>query len=320
MTGSRNKVATSEAPTRRKPRRVGQPHFLKGPDGNKWASPLGRRVQKGSSGGTTNYLYDGRDIVEEVDNSGSVLARFTQSRNIDEPLAQLRSGITSYYESDGLGSVSSLTNSSGTIAGTYTYDSFGNLSASTGTLINPLRYTAREFDSDAGLYYYRARYYDPTAGRFLSEDPIGLDAGINFYAYVDNSPPSYVDPSGLQHYMPMPPKPKPLDPPGNVMDLARDLERRHFPNDRDHPENIDPYGGGYRHCVAACLLKRRWGPFGDLLVWSWDTVNEDANDQNSRDDMAAEKKGKCRARGKDSCENECLKDFPSPAPKFPGRR
>ncbi len=279
--------------------------------------PFGRRIQKAGPLGTTNYLYDGANILEEVDNSGSVLARYTDGKIIDEPLSELRSGATSYYEQDGLGSITSLSGSSGTIATTYTYDAFGNLSVSTGSVANYYRYTGREFDTETGLYYYRARYYDPSVGRFLCEDPIAFVAGINFYPYVHNDPVSYIDPSGLQHYRPIPPKPKPLDPSGDVMDLAKDMEHRHFPADQDHPENNDPYGGGYRHCVSACLLKRRWGPIGDLLVWTWDTLEEDPNDQNSRDDMAAEKKGKCR--GKDSCENECLKDFPSPAPKLPPR-
>jgi RHS repeat-associated protein len=56
---------------------------------------------------------------------------------------------------------------------------------------------AQKSDADAGLYYYRARYYDPTAGRFLSEDPGGFSAGVNFYPYTDNSPTNAIDPSGL---------------------------------------------------------------------------------------------------------------------------
>ncbi len=62
---------------------------------------------------------------------------------------------------------------------------------------NPFRYTGREYDAESGLYYYRARYYDPALGRFLSEDPIGLEGGINPYAYVGNDPVNNRDPSGL---------------------------------------------------------------------------------------------------------------------------
>jgi RHS repeat-associated protein len=77
-----------------------------------------------------------------------------------------------------------------------TYDSFGKLTASTGTLTNPLQYTAREFDLETNMHYYRARYYDQARGRFLSEDPIR--SGMNFYAYVHNSAATLVDPFGLK--------------------------------------------------------------------------------------------------------------------------
>ena len=70
-----------------------------------------------------NYLYDGWDLIEEVDNSGNVLARYTQSGLIDESLSELRSGTASYYEADALGSISSLSNSAGALANTYSYDS-----------------------------------------------------------------------------------------------------------------------------------------------------------------------------------------------------
>jgi RHS repeat-associated protein len=164
---------------------------------------FGRRVQKAftqnSTTTTTNYLYDGANSVEDVDQNGNVLARYEQTaNNIDEPLAQLRSGATSYYQADGLGSVTSLTSSAGTVANTYTYDSFGNLTASTGSLTNRFQYTGREFDSETNLYYLRARYFDPSSGRFLSEDPIKFGAGINFYSYVKNQPIDFLDPYGLK--------------------------------------------------------------------------------------------------------------------------
>ena len=109
----------------------------------------------------------------------------------------LRGGATNFYEADGLGSVTSLSTSAGAVSQTYTYDSFGNTTTSSGSLTNFFRYTARDFDSETNLYEYRARYYDPTVGRFLSEDPIQFDGGINFYAYTANDPVGLVDPSGL---------------------------------------------------------------------------------------------------------------------------
>lgn len=159
--------------------------------------PFGRRIQKSGPLGITNYLYDGANSIEEVDNGGSVLARYTQDQAIDQPLSELRSGAISNYEFDGIGSVTSLSSSNGALASTYTFDSFGKLTASTGTLTNPFQYTGRDFDSETGLFYYRARYYDPLGGRFISEDPIGLSGGINEYAYVRNDPTRLVDPFGL---------------------------------------------------------------------------------------------------------------------------
>ena len=82
---------------------------------------------------------------------------------------------------------------------TYTYDSYGNLTASTGSLVNSFHYTGREFDSETNLYYYRARYYDSGAGRFVGEDPFRFRKSFNFFSYARNSPMTFVDPSGLCH-------------------------------------------------------------------------------------------------------------------------
>jgi RHS repeat-associated protein len=145
----------------------------------------------------TVYLYDGGNLIEELDQTGTILARYTQGKEMDEALAELRSGTTSYYEADGVGSTTSLSNSTGTVANTYTFDAFGKLTASTGTLKNPFLYTGREADSETGLYYYRARYYDPSVGRFISEDPLGFQSGPNYYSYTRNSPTTLIDPKGL---------------------------------------------------------------------------------------------------------------------------
>ena len=164
--------------------------------------PYGRRIYKSSLGGTSVFVYDGDNLIEEADSSGAVVTRYAQTENIDEPLAMLRSGGTTYYNADGLGSITSLANSSGAAAETYTYDSFGKLTASSGSLTNPFQYTGRELDSETGLYNYRARYYDASAGRFINEDPIlwfGND--VNFYRYAANRPSMYIDPFGRTVYL-----------------------------------------------------------------------------------------------------------------------
>jgi RHS repeat-associated protein len=126
-----------------------------------------------------------------------VVARYSHSLNVDEPLAMLRSSAVSYYDADGLGSVTSLSSSAGSVVQTYGYDSLGKQTSSSGSLTNPFQYTAREFDPETNLYYYRARYYDPSVGRFLSEDPIRFSGGQNFYLYVRNHSTDLIDPSGL---------------------------------------------------------------------------------------------------------------------------
>ena len=159
--------------------------------------PFGRRIYKQSPNATSIFVYDGANLLETVNGSGSEVASYTQTRTIDETLAELRGSATDYYEADALGSITSLSSSTGALANTYTYDSLGDTTASTGTLRNYFQYTGREFDPETGIYEYRSRYYDTSSGRFLSEDPIRFRGGLNFYRYVQNNPVGFADPLGL---------------------------------------------------------------------------------------------------------------------------
>jgi len=109
----------------------------------------------------------------------------------------MRGGTTSYYHADGLGSITSLSNPAGALAQTYGYDLFGKQTTSSGSLTNPFRFTARDFDTETNLQFSRARYFDPATGRFLSEDPVRFSGGANFYSYVSNNPVYWIDPLGL---------------------------------------------------------------------------------------------------------------------------
>jgi len=170
--------------------------------------PLGRRVEKKLTtvkGGITktsvwSYVYDGDNIALEVyaDAEGSVTKTFyTHGASVDEHLALERGNGSYYYHTDGLGSVTAITDGNKAVVQGYGYDSFGNMKQST-SFVNSFTYTGREWDKETGLYYYRARYYDPMEGRFISKDPIGFKGGdVNIYAYVKNNPIRFRDPRGL---------------------------------------------------------------------------------------------------------------------------
>ena len=159
--------------------------------------PFGRRIGKNVNGTLTTYVYDHQNILAEYDGGNNLKARYTHGVHIDEPLAIKQGASQYYYHADGLGSIVNLTNAQGKSAQTYTYDSYGNVTP-TGSVSQPFAFTGREYDQETGLYYYRARYFDPKAGRFITKDPIGFRGGdVNFYAYVQNNPVNKIDPSGL---------------------------------------------------------------------------------------------------------------------------
>ena len=102
-----------------------------------------------------------------------------------------------HYVQDAQGNVSGLLHSNGAVVESYEYSPQGELLSSTGGVTNPYRFKGREWDAEAGLYFMRARYYDPKVGRFVSEDPIGLAGGGNLYAFAMGDPVNHRDPSGL---------------------------------------------------------------------------------------------------------------------------
>jgi RHS repeat-associated protein len=158
---------------------------------------LGRRIEKVANGQTKRYVYDGEDILLEYNGSNVLQARYTHGPGIDEPIAVTKGSNTFFYHQDGLGTVTDLTDSTGATTKSYSYDAYGTIVDQTGTVDQPYSYTGREFDSETGLYYYRARYYDATTGRFLQKDPIGFRGGINVYSYVGANPAALIDPYGL---------------------------------------------------------------------------------------------------------------------------
>ncbi|TAK07548.1 RHS repeat-associated core domain-containing protein [bacterium] len=124
--------------------------------------------------------FDNEDILLELDGSNNILARYTHGPGIDESLIMEKGGASFFYHADGLGSIVDITDSAGTIKQRYTYSSFGKIESQLDpNFIQPYTFTGREFDSETGLYFYRARNYDHAIGRFLTSDPIGLEGGLN---------------------------------------------------------------------------------------------------------------------------------------------
>jgi RHS repeat-associated protein len=158
---------------------------------------LGRRISRAAGTGvSTNFVYDGQDVMKDLNSDGSAID-YLNGPGTDNKLRLIDSRQTSaplYFQPDHLGSTAALTNSIGAVAGRISYDAFGN---SSGSPLTRYDFTGRERDSETGLMYYRARWYDPVIGRFISEDPIGLAGGINEYAYVGNDPLNRLDPTGL---------------------------------------------------------------------------------------------------------------------------
>jgi RHS repeat-associated protein len=170
-------------------------------DGNEVArfryDPINRRVERIGADGTTAFTYDGDDILQHL--VGATVNRYVHGPGVDEPVAQTDASglVVSYFYADDEGSIVATTNTAGTISSTRSYDAYGN--PEVGAERPGYAFTGREWDPQTQLYYYRARYYDAKAARFLSEDPLHFSAGVNHYAYAVDNPVRYSDPWGLIH-------------------------------------------------------------------------------------------------------------------------
>ncbi|MBI1760229.1 MAG: RHS repeat protein [Acidobacteria bacterium] len=156
---------------------------------------LGRRVERRTGPGEwTRFTYDGMDVVLDRQ-PGGVSLEYGNGFGMDNKLWQkANGGLPTWYVTDQQTSTRALTNGAGSVIGALDYDAYGN---SVGSAQTRYDYTGRERDLDTGLLYYRARWYDPQAGRFISEDPIGLKGGMNMFGYVGGNPVGKADPTGL---------------------------------------------------------------------------------------------------------------------------
>ncbi len=158
------------------------------------------------------------------------------------------------------------------MAKSYSYDAYGTIVDQTGTVEQPYTYTGREFDSESGLMYYRARYYDPRTGRFLQKDPIGFIGGINLYEYVKSQPTKRNDPFGL----------KPSDCFDSEIDALFDAIKEACKYEQDRERGGYIYKtptGKYRYTYAVGLeggivALDKPGDVGNEIVAAWHTHPE----------------------------------------------
>ena len=164
---------------------------------------FGTRIKKVTNGEEERYLVDEYTsysrVLEEKNKNNNLTATYTYGHDL---ISQNRATSVSFYNRDGLGSTTSLTNASQTVTDTYSYDAFGNLINNTGTTKNNYLFAGEEKDNTTGYYYLRARYMDTTTGRFISmdsylgsvDDPVSLHK----YLYANANPVNYIDPSGYE--------------------------------------------------------------------------------------------------------------------------
>jgi RHS repeat-associated protein len=167
----------------------------------------GLRVASIENGTITRYLYEYGNVVLETDGDGNEIARNIYGTNLlSREIIDQSGKETVYYMYNGHADVTALLDTTGQIIAAYYYDAFGNIIESSGSTNNPIRYAGYIYDEKTGLYYLKARMYDPRIGRFLQEDTYTGDPNdplsLNLYTYCGNDPVMYYDPSGhVPHWM-----------------------------------------------------------------------------------------------------------------------
>ncbi|HEX4980968.1 MAG TPA: RHS repeat-associated core domain-containing protein, partial [Ilumatobacteraceae bacterium] len=155
--------------------------------------PLGRRVEINEPGNISRYVFDDETVAATYDGTNALVATFTYDGVTHTSHLEMTRGTERFfYLVDALGSTTALTALDGTIANSYTYDAFG-VEARTGTVPNPFTFTGQLAHDRSGLILFPERVYDPTLGRFLTQDPV---YNINPYPYVENDPINMLDPTG----------------------------------------------------------------------------------------------------------------------------
>jgi RHS repeat-associated protein len=160
--------------------------------------PLGR-LYSVSGSSSTNFIYDGDTLAEEADSNGNILRRYISGIGEDKPIAWYEGSAFAdsnarYMRADHEGSVIIVADS--TTANVYGINTYNEYGAPSGSNIGRFQYTGQMWLPEVALYYYRARMYSPTMGRFMQTDPIGYTGGLDLYTYVGGDPVDQVDPMG----------------------------------------------------------------------------------------------------------------------------
>ncbi len=157
----------------------------------------GQRIKKVTQTETRIFHYDLRGhLIAETNQTGQMLAEYVYLGH--QLLAMIKPGEAVYYfHNDHLGTPQVLTNDAGAITWKAVYTPFGDAVTSIATVENPFRFPGQYYDPETGLHYNYFRYYNPQTGRYITSDPIGLEGGINLFAYVSGDPLRRADPWGL---------------------------------------------------------------------------------------------------------------------------